>query len=82
MEKKSSKRYSSRPDASSQAENPTKSSPKVEEKEIVLNKEESRSWRDHSNPFVRFLAKTGFTVWLIVMAVGVGLAFLVAFIAV
>lgn len=42
-----------------------------------LNREDKKSWRKHDNAIVRFFAKTGFTVWIIVMAIGLGLAFFV-----
>lgn len=34
--------------------------------------------KDHSNPMVRGFAKTSYTVWIIVMAVGLFLAFVVS----
>lgn len=34
--------------------------------------------KDHSNRMVRGFAKTGYTVWIIVMAVGLFLAFVVS----
>lgn len=40
------------------------------------------AWKDHSNPIVRSIAKVGLWVWIVVMAVGLGLAFIVAFIAI
>ncbi len=38
----------------------------------------STSLKDHKNPIVRGLAHAGFWVWIIVMAVGLGLAFIVS----
>lgn len=34
-----------------------------------------KGFKNHENSFVRFFAKTGYTVWIIVMAVGLLLAF-------
>ena len=34
--------------------------------------------KDHSNPLVRKFAKTGYTIWIIVLAVGLFLAFVVS----
>lgn len=42
----------------------------------------SNSWKEHDNPIVRGIARVGLWVWIVVMAVGLGLAFLVAFIAI
>ncbi|WP_026915399.1 hypothetical protein [Christiangramia portivictoriae] len=33
---------------------------------------------EHKNPIVRFLARTGYTVWLIVLGVGIVIAFIVS----
>lgn len=33
---------------------------------------------EHKNPIVRFLAKTGYTVWLIVLGIGIVIAFVVS----
>lgn len=41
-----------------------------------------KSWKEHNNPLIRGIAKVGLWVWIVVMAVGLGLAFLVAFIAI
>lgn len=38
----------------------------------------SSNLKDHKNPVVRAFAHVGFWVWIIVMAVGLGLAFLVS----
>ncbi|MCM4159719.1 hypothetical protein FHG64_15315 [Antarcticibacterium flavum] len=38
----------------------------------------SSNLKDHKNPVIRALAHVGFWVWIIVMAVGLGLAFLVS----
>lgn len=40
-----------------------------------------KSWREHDNPMVRSVAKIGMWVWIVVLAVGLGLAFLISFIA-
>lgn len=37
-----------------------------------------KSLKEHKNPVVRALAKVGFWVWVVVMAVGLGLAFIVS----
>lgn len=34
--------------------------------------------REHKNSIVRFFARTGYTVWIIVMVVGLFLAFIVS----
>lgn len=34
--------------------------------------------KDHSNPLIRNFAKTGYTIWIIVLAVGLFLAFVVS----
>ena len=34
--------------------------------------------KDHSNPMIRGFAKTGYTIWIIVLAVGLFLAFVVS----
>ena len=34
--------------------------------------------KDHSNPMIRGFAKAGYTVWIIVLAVGLFLAFVVS----
>lgn len=34
--------------------------------------------KDHSNPVIRGFAKTGYTIWIIVLAVGLFLAFVVS----
>jgi hypothetical protein len=36
------------------------------------------SLKDHSNPMIRGFAKAGYTVWIIVLAVGLFLAFVVS----
>lgn len=33
---------------------------------------------EHKNPIVRFLARTGYTVWLIVLGIGIVIAFIVS----
>lgn len=38
----------------------------------------SSSLKDHKNPLIRGFAHVGFWVWIIVMAVGLGLAFIVS----
>lgn len=42
------------------------------------NKKVRTSLKEHSNPLIRSFAKMGYTVWIIVMAVGMALAFIVA----
>lgn len=42
------------------------------------NKKVKTSLKDHSNPLIRSIARVSYTVWLIVMAVGMSLAFIVA----
>ncbi len=34
--------------------------------------------KDHSNPMIRGFARTGYTIWIIVLAVGLFLAFVVS----
>ena len=41
-------------------------------------KKESTSLRDHPNKYIRFFANAGFTVWIIVMVVGLSIAFVVS----
>lgn len=41
-------------------------------------KKESQSLRKHDNAFIRIFAKTGYTAWIIVMAVGLIMAFIVS----
>ena len=41
-------------------------------------KKESTSLRDHPNKFIRFFANAGFTVWIVVMVVGLSIAFVVS----
>jgi len=41
-------------------------------------KNESTSLRDHPNKYIRFFANAGFTVWIIVMVVGLSIAFVVS----
>ncbi|MDT0648251.1 hypothetical protein RM545_16275 [Zunongwangia sp. F260] len=36
------------------------------------------SYRDHKNPVIRALSRTGYTVWIIVMGIGLLLAFIVS----
>jgi hypothetical protein len=36
------------------------------------------SLREHPNKFIRFFARAGFTVWIIVMAIGLAIAFVVS----
>ncbi|MDT0686816.1 hypothetical protein [Autumnicola psychrophila] len=36
------------------------------------------SYRDHKNPVIRALSRTGYTVWIVVMAIGLILAFIVS----
>ncbi|MEP6262647.1 MAG: hypothetical protein ABJ092_13815 [Gillisia sp.] len=43
-----------------------------------LNMDHLTPLRDHDNSVVRFFAKTGYTVWIIVMVVGLILAFIVS----
>lgn len=42
------------------------------EKDLLKDK---TSWKDHNNWFVRSSARVGYTVWIVVMAVGLLLAF-------
>ncbi len=41
-------------------------------------KKESTPLREHPNKFIRFFARAGFTVWIIVMVVGLSIAFVVS----
>tara|TARA_R100000935_G_C2838921_1_gene169856 strand:+ start:3846 stop:4085 length:240 start_codon:yes stop_codon:yes gene_type:complete len=41
-------------------------------------KKESIPLREHPNKFIRFFARAGFTVWIIVMVVGLSIAFVVS----
>lgn len=41
-------------------------------------KKESTSLRDHPNKYIRFFANAGFTVWIVVMVVGLSIAFVVS----
>ncbi len=41
-------------------------------------KKERTSLREHPNKFIRFFARAGFTVWIIVMVVGLSIAFVVS----
>ena len=43
-----------------------------------LNMDHLTPLREHDNSIVRFFAKTGYTVWIIVMVVGLILAFIVS----
>ncbi|MDT0648894.1 hypothetical protein [Autumnicola edwardsiae] len=36
------------------------------------------SYRKHKNPVIRALSKTGYTVWIVVMAIGLLMAFIVS----
>lgn len=61
-------------ETSSKKENPVRSS-----KTDPLNMDHLTPLREHDNSIVRFFARTGYTVWIIVMAVGLLLAFIVSF---
>ncbi len=41
-------------------------------------KKASTPLREHPNKFIRFFARAGFTVWIIVMVVGLSIAFVVS----
>lgn len=41
-------------------------------------KSTKKSYKEHQNPIVRALARTGYTVWLVVMGIGIVIAFVVS----
>ncbi|MDT0688565.1 hypothetical protein RM549_02145 [Salegentibacter sp. F188] len=41
-------------------------------------KAKETSYRDHKNPFIRAISRTGYTVWVIGMAIALVLAFIVS----
>lgn len=43
-----------------------------------LNMDHLTPLREHDNSLVRFFARTGYTVWILVMVVGLILAFIVS----
>lgn len=47
-------------------------------KSSAKNKKKRTPLKEHSNPLVRSFAKTSYTVWVVVMAVGMFLAFVIA----
>ncbi len=46
--------------------------------DIPDKKKQKTSLKKHRNPFIRGTAKAGYTVWIIIMVVGVSLAFIVS----
>ena len=41
-------------------------------------KTKKTSYKEHKNPIIRSIARTGYTVWLVVMGIGIVLAFIVS----
>jgi len=61
-------------------ETPKNKKPRVSSsKTDPLNMNHLTPLREHDNSIVRFFARTGYTVWIVVMAVGLLLAFIVSF---
>ena len=75
---------------SAEKNNITNSNPNREEKKKVTTIKSSRrpgdkkkktqksSYKEHKNPIIRAIARTGYTVWLVVMGIGIVLAFIVS----
>lgn len=76
MEKKESQPYQKPSGAKTSSPETEKIVPPKIEKE---EKEKKPSLKDHKNPVVRFFAKFAFSVWMIVMGVGLLLALVVSF---
>ena len=51
------------------------------QKEEANNQPLFEKLKEHPNPIVRFFGTIAFSVWVVVIAIGTGLAFLVAYIA-
>lgn len=71
----------SRPKKTSDEQNPKKIREKLFHEEEAKKKEEDNkktSLRKHKNPFIRTTARAGYTIWIVVMAVGLLLAFIVS----
>lgn len=71
----------SRPKKTSDDKNPKRFREKLftegEAKDENIKKKKT-SLRQHKNPFIRTTARAGYTVWIVVMAVGLLLAFIVS----
>ncbi len=57
---------------------PLKKNPRRSSKTDPLNMKHLTPLREHENSIVRFFARTGYTVWIIVMTLGLLLAFIVS----
>lgn len=72
---------SSRPKKTSNKENPKQFREKLFHEEGKKKEgfdKEKVSLRQHKNPFIRTTARAGYTIWIVVMAVGLLLAFVVS----
>ena len=49
-----------------------------DKKSSAKNKKPRTPLKEHSNPLVRSFAKMSYTVWVVVMAIGMFLAFVIA----
>ena len=45
---------------------------------IPSKKDKKTSYKNHRNKFIRVTARAGYTVWIIILVVGVSLAFIVS----
>ena len=78
MEDPAEKRITSNPDPEQDREEILRQERTSRRSTASKEKIRKTSYRDHKNPIIRALSRTGYTVWIIGMAIALVLAFIVS----